>query len=174
MAKITRFSVWGLLDKLDNWITVFWDKFTGASEPFLVPPEEVATRPDVRADAFADAFSGSDFESGYLALTENGFRRQITLLEGVTTVEPWKARAYRPCNSEKSRVFRVADSGEDSVEFIREKNRYYVQGRNPEGGVRLNGRKLPSDERTELKPCDAIQFSHTTLTFFLPEYQARK
>ena len=101
MAKITRFSVLGLLDKLDNWITVFWDKFTGASEPFLVPAEEAATRSDVRADAF----SGSDFESGYLALTENGFRRQITLLEGVTTVEPWKARAYRPCDSGKTAFF---------------------------------------------------------------------
>ena len=129
----------------------------------MVPVTECAIRANVPKYSQADAFSASDFQSGYLSLTENGLNRWITLSEGVTTVGPFALAGG----------FRVADSGKDAVEFIREKNHYYVKDCNPKGGVRLNGEELPYDKPTELKTMDAIQFSDTTLTFFLPEYQAQ-
>ena len=171
--KITHFSVWTLWDKLDDWIVAFWRKFTGTSERLVIPAQEGAIRANLPRYSQGNAFSGGDFKSGYLSLTENGLNRQITLCEGVTTVKPFQQTNGKTPDSGGTRVFRVADCGEDSVDFIREKNRYYVKDRNPKGGVRLNGKELPSDKRMELKTHDAIQFAHTTLTFFLPEYQAQ-
>ena len=159
--KITRLSVWGLLESLDRCLTVFWQTLTGASKPLVISAGETAIRVDSPRFSQRTAFSPVDSTDGYLMFTENGLKRRMTLTKSVTTVGPSEGMDCR-----------LADSGEDYLKFEKQDKRYYVnyvKERDSEGGACLNGKRLPADVPKELKPLDKIQLAHTTFIFVLPD-----
>ena len=160
--KTARCLIWKILEKIDNLLVAFWDALTGEAKPFVVSAAESAIRADSPHFSQRAAFSTNDSEDGYLTLVENGLNRRMTLSKSVTTVGAATAD------------YRLANSGEDYLKFVKRDNRYYVQGHDCGSSVRLNGQTLSSDEMIELKPRDAIQFARTTLTFFLPEASPKR
>ncbi len=162
--KITLLSVCGFLETLERCIAAFWETLTGASKPLVVPAAESAVRVDSPPFSQRKAFSGSDSANAYLMFIENGLYQRMTLSKSVTTVGPSEEMDYR-----------LTDSGENSLEFLKQNDRYYlyVKGRGAEGSACLNGERLAAGERKELKPLDAIQIAHTTLVFLRPDAAKR-
>ena len=154
--KPAQFGVWGLLENWERYFSALWKMLTGATKSLVVPARESEIRADSPRFSKRKAFSRRNSADGYLMFVENGLYRRMSLSKGVTTV-----------GKSKGADCRVADSGEGCLEFIRQKNRYYVNVSDSNGGACLNGQKLPYNEMVELKPHDAIQFAQTTLTFFL-------
>ena len=154
--------IWKILEKFDNLVVAFWNALTGDAEPLVVSAAESAIRAETPRFSQRAAFSASDSADGYLTLVENGLYRRMTLSKSVTTVGAATAD------------YRLANSGGDYLKFVKRDNRYYVQGSDSGSAACLNGQEIPSNKMIELKPHDAIQFAHPTLTFRLPDASAKR